>query len=288
MLQNCTLDYENLQSIAEYSNLEQFAEYFYYSYQLFGIFNFFVNVYFIIRVAATTAIHVNFRINVCSTALSYELMHFTMPIGRMYYQATKDVKDRFFVNVKCSMIAWISNCAAISCAVSMFMLALERQIAYVWVNVYEHKPKTLGCMLVTVVIIQSLLVGTICWYVFSINFDNFDFENSCTGCVTTDLHWEWEFLGYAFAAVTCICGAIWLFFLKRRTSRNHLNRLTLESLSARYQATENSLTTSSISMSMFLYTIQALIGAALGGYRGSIVKKYGENTIISKFLAQVG
>ncbi|CAD5223865.1 unnamed protein product [Bursaphelenchus okinawaensis] len=209
-------------------------------------------------------------------------------MGTYYNNLTIHIVDRFYVNIGCAFFGLLNNIASSSGAISMFMLALERQLAYRWVNIYEDKPRTLGCALGMIMIIQSTTIGLTAWYFVLFYFDNFDVNKSRISCIPTHLHWEWEVTGFGVATVSCSVGAVWLCTLQKHTKVSRQNRLTLSSLSARYQATENLHTTASVAPSMFMYAIGAAMGFLVGLYRRYLVQQYGENTIVSKFLGDVG
>ncbi|CAD5231298.1 unnamed protein product [Bursaphelenchus xylophilus] len=285
---NYSRDWDKMRSEPFFTNREFAYDAFKYWYAVFGGLNFLLNMYFVIRIFKTTILHINFRISVCNTVISLEFMHITLMAGTYYNDLTIHLENRFYVNIGCAFLALLNNIASASGAISMFMLALERQLAHRWVNVYEDKPRTLGCALGMLVVIQSTTIGLVAWYFFLFYLEDFDVHASRISCIPTHLHWEWEVGGFVLATGSCLLGAVWFCALKRNTSRDRRDRLSLRSLSARYQATENSYTTASIAPSMVMYTFGAILGMAVGFYRGHLVGIYGENTIMSKFLGDIG
>ncbi|CAD5231260.1 unnamed protein product [Bursaphelenchus xylophilus] len=285
---NYSMDWDRLRVDPVFEGRESIYHIFGNFYLIFGVFNSILNILFTIKLASITVFHVNYRIQVCSTVIAMELMHLSMPTMHFYNDYFIDHTDRFYVNIGCAIIGLLNNVMAAAVAISMFMLALERQLAYHWVNVYEEKPNTLGCVLGMCVCVQSFAIGAIFWYFFLFIVDDFDLNTSKVSCVTTDLHWEWEFGAFTIGALTCSIGYGWLRLLLTNTKRGREKRLALTSLSARYQATENSYTTASIAPSMGCYTTACLIGMVMAAIRGYFVYLYGENTMISRVSAEIG
>ncbi|CAD5231292.1 unnamed protein product [Bursaphelenchus xylophilus] len=256
-------------------------------YRVFGIINLLLNTYITIKIARATVLHVNFRIVVCITIITLEMMHISYVLGHYYNSVTLQMTERYYANIGCAIFALLNNISSASGTISMFMLALERHIAHKYVNLYEDKPNTLGCVLVIIVAVQSAFIGIVSWWFFLFHLDEFNLETSRISCITTDLHWEWGVCGFSLAAIMCVFGAMWLVFLKSTTHRHRMSRVALSSLSARFQATENSYTTASIAPSMIFFAIGSIIGICICLSRGKAIQQYGQNSILSKFLADV-
>ncbi|CAD5231278.1 unnamed protein product [Bursaphelenchus xylophilus] len=81
---------------------------------------------------------------------------------------------------------------------------------------------------------------------------------------------------------------VWFCSLSRKTRQDRFVRLNLNTLSARYQTTENSYTVASITPSMAIFLMISSTSLVSCFIRGYIAEVYGENTIASKFLADLG
>ncbi|CAD5231276.1 unnamed protein product [Bursaphelenchus xylophilus] len=255
--------------------------------KIIGAVNLICQLYFVVRIAYSTALHINFRISVCNTIISLELMSLTEGLAHFYNDYTVFIEPRFWPNVGCIAVGVINNIAVFGSASAMFMLALERHLAYRLVDVYEEKPNTLGCALGTIVVLQSSICGAALWCYFVVYLSRFDVYTSRLGCAATDVTWQWQFGAYVLAFGSCAAGLVWVRILSRRAKLSKKTRLNLKNLSARYQATENYQTMCSIYRSMFFYLLLTVVGITSGALRGYVVYHHGENTISSRMLVTV-
>ncbi|CAD5209080.1 unnamed protein product [Bursaphelenchus okinawaensis] len=171
-------------------------------------------------------------------------------------------------------------------ALCMNMLAIEQHLATVWVNTYEQKSMKIGVILMVIAILQSVPFGIfVNWYY--INKD-FDLNSANATCIPIDTHWELALLGFTMCFLTCGLCSLWLVLLHRYNHKRTLNRLKLESLSARYQQTENENTNRSITPSLVGYMMLGLTGLVLSAWRGKYAIDYGVNNEYDKIITDLG
>ncbi|CAD5231248.1 unnamed protein product [Bursaphelenchus xylophilus] len=280
--------WDNMSLVPYFDRHEDIYNDFTTGYRLFAVVTFVMKVYYVRRIASLSALHINFRITICNTVISMEIMHITLLLGHIYNDLTIDNENRLGVNIGCTVLGMLNNIAAVDASVSMLMLAVERQLAYNFVDVYETKARALAWTLVFIMLGISLTVGIFSWYVFMFLYNDFDFYTSRMSCLPIHINWFYEVAAFTFSSSSCLLGAAWLAVLRKSTRQGRLNRLSLRSLSARFQATENSYTTASIFPSMATFVLAAWTGLAIGVYRGILAQKYGDHTVFSKFLGDVG
>ncbi|CAD5214114.1 unnamed protein product [Bursaphelenchus xylophilus] len=199
---------------------------------------------------------------------------------------TADIRPRYLLNVTCVALATIHMIALMLTALCMNMLAVEQHLATIWVNDYEEKSIKVGVILMMIVVVQCVPFGVfINWWYLS---DDYDLNNSVESCIPVDHHWELALMGFALCFITCSLCSAWLILLHRYNRRKMLNRLSLESLSARYQQTANVDSNQSIVPSLIGYMILSLIGLLLSFLRGKFAREYGEYNPYGKITTDMG
>uniref|UniRef100_A0A1I7SIJ1 Copper transporter n=1 Tax=Bursaphelenchus xylophilus TaxID=6326 RepID=A0A1I7SIJ1_BURXY len=113
--------------------------------------------------------------------------------------------------------------------------------------------------------------------------DEFHLHTSYKSCIAVELHWELALMGFSACSVTCTVAAVWMEWLKKKNRRLTRNRLMLQSLSARFQQTENSAMNDAIAPSMVGYMVMTFCGFILSFTRKYFVDNYGEDFILNKF-----
>ncbi|CAD5209078.1 unnamed protein product [Bursaphelenchus okinawaensis] len=171
-------------------------------------------------------------------------------------------------------------------ALCMNMLAVEQHLATMWVNDYENKSVKVGVILMAVVILQCVPAGIfVQWYCLK---EGFDIYKSRDTCVPVDTEWLLALIGFSLCLVTCALCALWLVILHRYNKKKTKKRLQLQSLSARYQQTENENTNKAIKPSLVGYLLLTVIGFILTFFRGMSVQRYGSYNIYDRIFTNLG
>uniref|UniRef100_A0A1I7SJD5 DUF4220 domain-containing protein n=2 Tax=Bursaphelenchus xylophilus TaxID=6326 RepID=A0A1I7SJD5_BURXY len=102
------------------------------------------------------------------------------------------------------------------------------------------------------------------------------------------MHWELAWLGFSISAVSCMGCSLWLIGLHKYNIARTKDRLSMKTLSARFQQTENENSNKSIAPSIIGYMILAFIGMFLSEVRRRIVVANGKETPASELVTRIG
>lgn len=118
---------------------------------------------------------------------------------------TKDVEDRYLINIICYTFSHIHSISVFGSTMCMNILAVEQQLATCCVNSYEKK-NWVGVALIIFVVVQCVPSGiAINWFYLR---NNGDLRTSRETCLPMDVNLELPFLGFGACLITCTGAAI--------------------------------------------------------------------------------
>ncbi|CAD5214112.1 unnamed protein product [Bursaphelenchus xylophilus] len=232
-----------------------------------------LSVYFVQRVIKCKRIHVNFKLVLCCTAISFLLVPFFHRCIQILLFASERVTRRFYVNWICVVFSMLNQIFAISSTACMVMLALVQHLAARWVRTYEEKSMSIGVCLIAFTLIYAVTISIIVNYYY---LRGYDFENSRDNCDPIAYNWQLAGLFFLGSMVICMGASMWLMQIRKYNTRQR--RAEFVTLSARYQQIDNENSAVSITATVVGYMTYSALGLLGAVARYLIVKRFGEHS----------
>ncbi|KAI6192260.1 hypothetical protein M3Y97_00317900 [Aphelenchoides bicaudatus] len=228
---------------------------------VFNVIHLFINIYFVYGIYATSLIHPNLKTLIVTISLQYSFIAIGR-IGQLLNASAFVDKPLVATNCLCIFFKIINDSALFTSCTSVLLLGIERFLATTKKQIYAYKGGKIGYLMLAVTITVGTIfsLSTLFYDMFATG--SFDIFSTKTSCDNLFLHPLILPLCWCFAGITFLAGTALLYMLYRYNVLMQ-KRFINDSLTIRYQYTENISTLEVLIPAVAGYGVMIVLGVAI-------------------------